>query len=207
MGGTVAVRAAAGGAFGGPAALAGVILIDVPFFEGLGSCAPHMLSVVAGRPPEFPSYAAAIDFATRSGRCRNPAAATVSFASMLRERSDAKGTALVWRTNLETTRAHWDGWYEQLDAAFLSLPCPKALFLSHRRPLTAALSVGQAQGKLQVLQLPQAGYAIHEDEPGVLADALLEFLHHFRLLKRPPTAATAGARARVSGDLCGLGAG
>jgi protein phosphatase methylesterase 1 len=192
MGGTIAVRAAAGGGLGGPAGLAGVILIDVQLWDGGAACAPHMMAVVAGRPPEFPSYAAALEFATRSGRCRNPAAVTVSFVSMLRERTDARGTAWVWRTPLEPSREHWDGWYAGLDAAFLGLPCPKLLLLSHRRPLTAALSVAQAQGKLQVLLLPQAGYAIHEDEPGVLADACLEFLTHFRVVPKPAAAASGG---------------
>lgn len=263
MGGTIAVRAAAAGGLGGPA-LAGVVLVDVQLWGDAASAAataPHMLAVAAERPPEFPTYAAALDFAVRSGRCRNPAAVTSSFVAMLREQTNEKGTAWVWRTPLEPTRAHWDGWYEGLDAVFLGLVCPKLLIQvrekgkervgglrvfvfvvfhfsptpphpiqSHRRPLTSALSVAQAQGKLQVLMLPQAGYAIHEDEPLVLADALLEFLTHFRIVPRPPPDVSGGGnmgfgggsgaatpaggsravspRARAaSGDLVGLGAG
>ena len=230
MGGTIAVRAAAAGGLGGPA-LAGVVLVDVQLWGDAASAAataPHMLAVAAERPPEFPTYAAALDFAVRSGRCRNSAAVTSSFVAMLRERTNEKGTAWVWRTPLEPTRAHWDGWYEGLDAVFLGLVCPKLLIQvretgaegcgagvrvwcvcfscsptptphtqSHRRPLTSALSVAQAQGKLQVLMLPQAGYAIHEDEPLVLADALLEFLTHFRIVPRPPPDVSAGGGGAV----------
>lgn len=127
MGGTIAVRAAAAGGLGGAAALAGVVLVDVQLWGDAAATAPHMLAVAAGRPPEFPTYAAALDFAVRSGRCRNPAAVTASFVSMLRERTDARGTAWVWRTPLEPTRAHWDGWYDGLDAVFLGLACPKLL--------------------------------------------------------------------------------
>jgi len=208
MGGSVAVRAAAGGAFG--PALAGVALVDVTLWDAGAPTQPHILSVLGGRPPEFASYGAALEFATRSGRCRNPEAVLVSFVSMLRETTDAAGSRWVWRTPLEgAARDHWDGWYAGLDAAFLALRAPKLLLLSHRRPLEKSLAVAQAQGKLQVLALPQAGYAIHEDEPAMLADALKEFLTHFRVIDphaAPPNAdpSKAGGEAGGAGDLIGM---
>jgi hypothetical protein len=183
MGGMAATRAAASGGFG--PALAGLLLLDVVLWGG-GAAACHMISVAAGRPPSFASYDAAADFAARSGRCRNPDAVCVSFASMLREETDGAGTRWVWRTPVSDTSPHWEGWYEDLPASLLAVPssCPKLLIFSHKRPLDRALAVAQAQGRLQVLWLSQAsGYAIHEDEPGVLAGAVSDFVSHFRIVQ------------------------
>ena len=68
-------------------------------------------------------------------------------------------------------------------------PPPQLLMLSHKRPLDRALAVAREQGKIQVLSLPQAGYAIHEDEPGVLAAGIREFCEHFQIVPRSGPAA------------------
>jgi hypothetical protein len=135
MGGMAATRAAASGGFG--PSLAGLLLIDVVLWGGgAAACQPgvcdHMMSVIAGRPPSFENFDAAADFAARSGRCRNPDAIPVSFAAMLREETDAAGTRWVWRTPLDGTAAHWEGWYEDLPASLLSVGAPKLLIFSHK---------------------------------------------------------------------------
>jgi len=180
MGGMAATRAAASGGFG--PALAGLLLLDVVLWGGGGPAACHMISVAAGRPPSFASYDAAADFAARSGRCRNPEAVSVSFASMLREETDEDGTRWVWRTPLQPTSQFWAGWYDGLTDTFLGVACPKLLISSHKRPLDRALAVAQAQGKLQVLNLAQASLAIQECEAGLVAGAVADFMAHFRII-------------------------
>lgn len=44
-----------------------------------------------------------------------------------------------------------------------------------------------AQGKFQLVVMPAAGHAIHEDEAGRTADQLLQFLKRFRVGEPPLT--------------------
>lgn len=170
--------------------LVGIALIDVVLWHGgAAESGPHMLSVVAGRPPTFDSHAAAMQYATSSGRCRNPEAVAVSFASMVREVTDEEGTRWVWRTPLAPSRPFWAGWYDGLAQCLLS-PALSAgsggvarllMFSSATvasRPLDRSLEVARAQGKLQVLELPLAAFAVHEDEPVAVASALRDFLEY-----------------------------
>lgn len=187
--------------------LVGIALIDVVLWHGgAAESAPHMMSVIAGRPPTFDSHSAAMLHATCSGRCRNPEAVAVSFASMVREDTDERGTRWVWRTPLEPSKPHWAGWYDDLASCLLSPSLSgiaKLLMFSTSRPLDRSLEVARAQGKLQVLELPLAAFAVHEDEPGSVASALREFLEYHT---REKGAAGAGAGAVGSGGL-GFGSG
>ena len=203
MGGMAATRAAASGGFG--PSLAGLLLLDVVLWGGGGPAACHMISVAAGRPPSFSSYDAAADFAARSGRCRNPEAVSVSFASMLREETDEQGTRWVWRTPLHATSQFWEGWYESLTETFLGVACPKLLIFSHKRPLDRALAVAQAQGKVQVLNLAQASLAIQECEAGLVAGAVGDFLSHFRIVDKK--GGGPGSRTSSGGGGAGGGGG
>ena len=165
--------------------LVGIALIDVVLWHGgAAESGPHMMSVIAGRPPTFDSHAAAMFYATSSGRCRNPEAVAVSFASMVREVTDEEGTRWVWRTPLEPSKPHWAGWYDGLANCLLSpsLGAGVARLLmfsaASGRPLDRSLEVARAQGKLQVLELPLAAFAVHEDEPVAVASALRDFLEY-----------------------------
>ncbi|MEW5299451.1 MAG: hypothetical protein WDW36_002468 [Sanguina aurantia] len=87
----------------------------------------------------------------------------------------------VWRTPLLRSEPFWREWYCGLSEEMLKLPCPKLLILAGTDRLDKALTIGQMQGRFQMVLLPQAGHAIHEDEPVKTADALLAFLKRFRV--------------------------
>lgn len=164
--------------------LVGIALIDVVLWHGgAAESAPHMMSVIAGRPPCFDSHSSAMLYATASGRCRNPEAVAVSFASMVREVTDERGTHWEWRTPLEPSKPHWEGWYRDLASGCLLSPklngiAKLLMFSAAGRSLDRSLEVARAQRKLQVLELPLAAFAVHEDEPGSVAGALREFLEY-----------------------------
>lgn len=225
MGGMACVRAAAEHdgyrprpAGAGPAApcpgaggggLVGIALVDVVLWHGgAAESAPHMMSVVAGRPPTFDSHAAAMRYATSSGRCRNPEAVAVSFASMVREVTDERGTRWAWRTPLEPSKPHWAGWYDGLADCLLSPALSGVARLlmfssapSGGRPLDRALEVARAQGKLQVLELPLAAFAVHEDEPACVAGALRDFLEYNTRGKKGGGGGSGGGGAGAGGVL------
>ncbi|MEW5312924.1 MAG: hypothetical protein WDW38_004522 [Sanguina aurantia] len=95
--------------------------------------------------------------------------------------SEVKTGGWVWRTPLLRSEPFWREWYCGLSEEMLKLPCPKLLILAGTDRLDKVLTIGQMQGKFQMVLLPQAGHAIHEDEPVKTADALLAFLRRFRV--------------------------
>mmetsp|Transcript_17840 Transcript_17840/g.38383 ORF Transcript_17840/g.38383 Transcript_17840/m.38383 type:complete len:374 (+) Transcript_17840:102-1223(+) len=181
MGGAIAVWAAASKAIKG---LEGVVVIDV--VEGTAMAAlPHMTGVLASRPTHFSSLEEAISWCTRTGMCRSKEAAAVSMPSQLRQ--DAGSGHYVWATPLEKSRPFWEGWYQGLSDAFLAVPGPKMLLLAGTDRLDKSLTIGQMQGKFQLVLMPMAGHAIHEDEADKTAEHLLQFLTRFRIGMPPMT--------------------
>ena len=69
------------------------------------------------------------------------------------------------RINLSKSSKYWRGWFEGLSSKFLSAPGVKMLLLAGMDRLDTELTVGQMQGKYQLTVLPQAGHAVHEDQP------------------------------------------
>lgn len=91
----------------------------------------------------------------------------------------------VWRTQLEQSAPYWEGWYSGLSDMFLALRVPKVLVLVGTDRLDRPLTIGQMQGKFQPVLLPQAGHAVHEDEPDRTADAIATFIRRFRIGEPP----------------------
>ena len=191
---------------------------------------PHMGAILRARPQRFASQQAAADWAVRSGTCKRPDAAGVSFPSQVVPADG--GGEWRWRTPLEASEPFWEGWYRGLSALLLGLPVPKMLLLAgtdrraaaqrvarglprgpprsdapppRRPPVGAAaatsppppravphpprldreLTIGQMQGKFQLVLMPKAGHAIQEDEPEATAAHLAAFLHRFRVGEPP----------------------
>ncbi|XP_033103761.1 protein phosphatase methylesterase 1-like [Anneissia japonica] len=104
-------------------------------------------------------------------------------SGMKEECSEKKSqdSVYTWRVNLANTEQYWRGWFEGLSELFLSCPVPKLLLLAGVDRLDRALTVGQMQGKFQMLILPQCGHAVHEDQPQKVADALCTFLTRHKM--------------------------
>ena len=85
----------------------------------------------------------------------------------------------AWRTSLAETRPHWRGWFDGLSRAFLAETCPKLLVLVGVDRLDDELVVGQMSGKFQMVLFPDAGHAVHEDEPERVADAVAAFVRRY----------------------------
>lgn len=97
----------------------------------------------------------------------------------------AAATEWRWRTPLEASEPYWEGWYSGLSPLLLGLPCPKMLLLAGTDRLDRELTIGQMQGKFQLVLMPKAGHAIQEDEPEETARHLGAFLHRFRVGEPP----------------------
>ena len=86
-----------------------------------------------------------------------------------------------WRIDLFKTEKFWTSWFVGLTENYLSFPGPKLLILAGVDRLDKELTVAQMQGKFQMLVLPKAGHAVHEDVPDLVADALATFVQRNKL--------------------------
>lgn len=91
------------------------------------------------------------------------------------------GSNWVWRTNLELSQPFWEGWYKGLSDLYMTVTVPKVLVLAGTDRLDRPLTVGQMQGKFQLVLLPQAGHAVHEDQSERTADVIATFIQRFRI--------------------------
>ncbi|XP_055340302.1 protein phosphatase methylesterase 1-like isoform X2 [Paramacrobiotus metropolitanus] len=83
---------------------------------------------------------------------------------------------LIWRIDLLKTQPFWLGWFTGLSKMYLECPTPKLLLLAGMDRLDKDLTIGQMQGKFQMVVLPKSGHAVQEDQPVKVAEALATFL-------------------------------
>ncbi|KAG0492221.1 hypothetical protein HPP92_005619 [Vanilla planifolia] len=129
------------------------------------------------------------------GSLRNVESARISVPSTLK--FDESRKCYTYRTQLEETESYWKGWYEGLSEKFLSCPVPKLLLLAGTDRLDRPLTIGQMQGKFQMVPVRHTGHAIQEDAPEEFASLVLNFISRNRigphgveipgLLRRPQT--------------------
>ena len=82
-------------------------------------------------------------------------AAAVSLPSQLQRETAVSRERWVWRTALGPSAPFWEGWYRGLSELFLSVKVPKVLMLAGTDRLDKTLTIGQMQGKFQMVVLPQ----------------------------------------------------
>lgn len=96
---------------------------------------------------------------------------------------DCENYKYIWRTPLALSEKYWVGWFDGLSQAFLDIPCPKLLLLAGHDRLDTTLMIAQMQGKFQLVVIPKAGHAIHEDQPDLVAQKIAAFLQRYNLLQ------------------------
>jgi len=188
MGGAIATRVATLVESGDQSSttLAGLVLIDIVEGSALRAL-PAMGAMVDARPTEFSSLRDAMRWsATRGGGTTNARSAALSLPSQLRREDAEDGRRrYVWRTDVRATAPFWRAWYEGLSRKFLAVRAAKLLVLAGNDRLDTELTVAQMQGKFQLVLLPRAGHAVHEDAPEETATALENFFARYVLNARP----------------------
>ncbi|XVF30181.1 hypothetical protein REPUB_Repub16aG0035100 [Reevesia pubescens] len=191
MGGSVAVHVAAKKTL---RSLAGLVVVDVVEGTAMASLV-HMQKILKNRMQHFSSIEKAIEWSVRGGSVRNIDAARVSIPTTLKYDDSKK--CYVHRARLEETEQYWRGWYEGLSEKFLSCPVPKLLLLAGTDRLDRVLTIGQMQGKFQMVVVRHTGHAIQEDVPDEFSTLILNFISRNRIgphgveipgLRRPPAA-------------------
>jgi len=177
-----------------------VIVIDVVEGTALDAL-PAMEALLRGRPPKFKSKEFAVEWAVRTGYIKNVTSAKVSMPAQIvdmetvgafhsdiiseenQPTDDQVTTVQKWRTNLVASSKYWKGWFQGLSSKFLTSPAVKMLLLAGMDRLDTELTVGQMQGKFQLTVLPQAGHAVHEDQPRKVAEHIAAFIIRHKFSK------------------------
>ncbi|XP_058201025.1 uncharacterized protein LOC131315834 isoform X2 [Rhododendron vialii] len=175
MGGSVAIQVAAKKAL---SSLSGLVVVDVVEGTAMASLI-HMQKILSSRMQYFSTIEKAIEWSVRGGSLRNIESARVSIPGTLKYDDSKK--CYIYRTQLEETEQHWRGWYEGLSEKFLSCPAPKLLLLAGTDRLDRPLTIGQMQGKFQMVVVRHTGHAIQEDVPDEFASLILNFISRNRI--------------------------
>ncbi|KAL5167934.1 Protein phosphatase methylesterase 1 [Glycine soja] len=175
MGGSIAVHVAARRSL---SALAGLVVVDVVEGTAMASLI-HMQKILSSRMQHFSSIEKAIEWSVRGGSLRNIDSARVSIPATLKY--DHSKKCYLYRTELEKTEQYWKGWYEGLSDKFLSCPVPKLLLLAGTDRLDRSLTIGQMQGKFQMVVVRHTGHAIQEDVPDEFATLIVNFISRNRI--------------------------
>ncbi|KAJ7949783.1 Protein phosphatase methylesterase 1 [Quillaja saponaria] len=175
MGGSIAVHVAAKRQL---SSLAGLVVVDVVEGTAMASLI-HMQKILTSRMQHFSSIEKAIEWNVKGGSLRNVDSARVSIPSTLNYDDSKK--CFVYRARLEETEQYWKGWYEGLSEKFLSSPVPKLLLLAGTDRLDRALTIGQMQGKFQMIVVRHTGHAIQEDVPDEFANLIINFISRNRI--------------------------
>ncbi|TXG53462.1 hypothetical protein EZV62_022631 [Acer yangbiense] len=175
MGGSVAVHVAAKKTL---RSLAGLVVVDVVEGTAMASLI-HMQKILSSRMQHFSSIEKAIEWNVKGGSLRNVDSARISIPSTLK--FDESKNCYVYRSRLEETDQYWKGWYEGLSEKFLSSPVPKLLLLAGTDRLDRSLTIGQMQGKFQMVVVRHTGHAIQEDVPDEFSTLILNFISRNRI--------------------------
>ncbi|XP_073119409.1 uncharacterized protein [Henckelia pumila] len=175
MGGSIAVHVTAKKAL---PSLAGLVIVDVVEGTTLASLV-HMQKILSNRMQHFSTIEKAIEWSVKGGTLRNIESARVSIPSTLTYDDSRK--CYTHRARLEETEQYWRGWYEGLSERFLSSSVPKLLLLAGTDRLDRTLTIGQMQGKFQMVVVRHTGHAIQEDVPDEFATLVLNFISHIRI--------------------------
>lgn len=175
MGGSVAVHVAAKKML---PSLAGLVVVDVVEGTAMASLM-HMQKILSNRVHHFPTIEKAIEWNVRGGSLRNIESARISIPGTVKY--DDSQQCYRHRARLEETEQYWRGWYEGLSEKFLSAPVPKLLLLAGTDRLDRALTIGQMQGKYQMVVVRHTGHAIQEDVPDEFATLVLGFISRNRI--------------------------
>ncbi|KAL8485798.1 hypothetical protein ACS0TY_027907 [Phlomoides rotata] len=175
MGGALAVHIAAKKVLPN---LAGLVVVDVVEGTAMASLI-HMQKILSNRMQHFSTIEKAIEWSVKGGSLRNIESARVSIPSTLVYDDSKK--CYAHRARLVETEQYWRGWYEGLSEKFLSSPAPKLLLLAGTDRLDRTLTIGQMQGKFQMVVVRHTGHAIQEDVPDEFANLILTFIAHNRI--------------------------
>ncbi|GEQ67600.1 hypothetical protein JCM33374_g1265 [Metschnikowia sp. JCM 33374] len=161
----------------------GLVVIDIVEETAIQSLT-SIAMFLNKRPKSFSSYNSAVQWHLQSRLLRNEESARVSVPDLL---TLGKAGPLTWKASLPDMSGSWDTWFLGLSSKFLDCnfeknKLAKLLILSSNETLDKDLTIGQMQGKFQLIVFnnsTNAGHFLHEDIPHQVAACLMDFMRRF----------------------------
>ena len=170
MGGAVAAAAARHATLA--PVVKGLCMVDIVEGTAMASL-KFMNSYLAARPARFCSLEDGVRYSVSAGgMVSNLQSARLSVPPQL---VAVEGGGFGWRTDLASTEPHWHGWFDGLNASFLTARCPKMLVLAGHDRLDKDMTFAHMAGKFQLELLPACGHCVQEENPPQVARYLAAF--------------------------------
>jgi protein phosphatase methylesterase 1 len=169
LGGSVAARVAA------QLRVSAVVAIDTIECTSLEAL-PQMEELLRQRPQAFACAQDAVGFVAVCGEMQNLDSAAVSAGGRFR----AQDGLLVWRTDLERAKQHWDGWFRGFAEIFVRPENYKILLVPDINRLDTPFTIAHMSGKFQLEVCWDACHCVHEDNPKFVADMLIKLVDRLR---------------------------
>ncbi|PVG01255.1 protein phosphatase methylesterase [Serendipita vermifera] len=155
--------------------VSGVAVLDVVEGSALEAL-PIMTGLLDSRPDGFGTQEEAVQWHITTNTIRNVTSARISIPTIFTKSSDPNNPhEWMWRTPLRSTAPYWTSWFKSLSSRFLACRSARLLILAGTDRLDKELMIGQMQGKFQMEVVAGVGHMLHEDDPGRIAEILVEF--------------------------------
>ena len=188
MGGAIATHTMHGARLrlDGIVEVVGLVVVDVVEGTALASL-PHMEDYIKKIPTDFKTVDDAIDYVCNSMLQAKGSASreTIKASVYSRLRFCQNDKVYRWRTNLIDTQPYWYGWYKDMSSHFLENGngyegkprnmVKKLLVVAGMDRLDTPLTIAHMQGKFQYKNVLNSGHVIHEENPHVFFDLLMNF--------------------------------
>ena len=160
--------------------ISGLVVVDV--VEGTALAAlPSMEQYIQEIPKEFRTLEDAIKHVCKTMLQKISPTSYDTIKASVRSRLKfiQKENVYRWRTNLVDTMPYWAGWYTGMSRYFLDTgvgnKIKKLLIVAGMDRLDTPLTIAHMQGKFQYKNIPNSGHVIHEENPSIFYDLLVDF--------------------------------
>lgn len=155
----------------------GLMIIDIS--EGTAKEAlPFMESLVNSRPKKFKNIDEAVEYCYKHNIIQSLPSAKVSIPPLFEQREDKM---FYWKVDLIKTKPYWLEWYEGLTKSFLSCRVPKLLLMAGPERMDKELTIGHMQGKFRLINIPNVGHFIQEDNFKAFSETAKDFIKVFKV--------------------------
>jgi protein phosphatase methylesterase 1 len=160
--------------------ISGLVVVDV--VEGTALAAlPSMEQYIQEIPKEFKTLEDGIKYVCKTMLQKISPTSYDTIKASVRSRLKFihKEKVYRWRTNLVDTMPYWAGWYKGMSRYFLDTgvgnKIKKLLIVAGMDRLDTPLTIAHMQGKFQYKNIPNSGHVIHEENPRIFYDLLIDF--------------------------------
>ena len=137
-----------------------------------------MENIVISRPKSFNYLEEAVEYCIKNNIVQNIHSARVSIPTLFTKMNNNR---FYWKVDLLLSKKYWAGWFEGLTKSFLSVKIPKLLVMAGPERMDKELTIAHMQGKFKLVNIPDTGHFIHEDNYKGFSETAKTFIKIFKI--------------------------